>query len=78
MKFLRIILGLINIFLIIFSFTIFVLFRIKDLICMINFNENKPKDLKYYQSIQNRFCDNILYHLDRELEEDIILFNVSF
>ena len=77
MKFLRIILGLINIFLIIFSFTIFVLFRIKDLICMINFNENKQRDLKYYQSIQNRFCDNILYHLDRELEEDIILFNVS-
>ena len=42
MKFLRIILGLINIFLIIFSFTIFVLFRIKDLICMINsFQENQ-------------------------------------
>jgi hypothetical protein len=77
MRFLQKILGLINIFLIILFFTIFVLFRIKNFICMINFNKKKPKDLKYYQDLQNRFCDNILSHINRELENDIILYNVS-
>jgi hypothetical protein len=77
MRFLQKILGLINIFLIILFFTIFVLFRIKNFICMINFNKKKPKDLKYYQDLQNRFCDNILNHINRELENDIILYNVS-
>ena len=77
MRFLQKILGLINIFLIILFFTIFVLFRIKNFICMINFNIKKPKDLKYYQDLQNRFCDNILNHINRELENDIILYNVS-
>ena len=77
MRFLQKILGLINIFLIILFFTIFVLFRIKNFICMINFNKKKPKDLKYYQDLQNRFCDNILNHINRELEKDIILYNVS-
>jgi hypothetical protein len=77
MRFLQKILGLINIFLIIIFFTIFVLFRIKNFICMINFNNKKPKDLKYYQDLQNRFCDNILNHINRELENDIILYNVS-
>ena len=77
MRFLQKILGLINIFLIILFFTIFVLFRIKNFICMINFNDKKPKDLKYYQDLQNRFCDNILNHINRELENDIILYNVS-
>jgi hypothetical protein len=77
MQFLQKILGLINIFLIILFFTIFVLFRIKNFICMINFNKKKPKDLKYYQDLQNRFCDNILNHINRELENDIILYNVS-
>ena len=77
MRILQKILGLINIFLIILFFTIFVLFRIKNFICMINFNKKKPKDLKYYQDLQNRFCDNILNHINRELENDIILYNVS-
>jgi len=77
MRFLQKILGLINIFLIILFFTIFVLFRLKNFICMINFNNKKPKDLKYYQDLQNRFCDNILNHINRELENDIILYNVS-
>ena len=77
MRFLQKILGLINIFLIILFFTIFVLFRIKNFICMINFNKKKPKDLKYYQDLQNRFCDNILNYINRELENDIILYNVS-
>ena len=77
MRFLQKILGLINIFLIILFFTIFVLFRIKNFICMINFNKKKPKDLKYYQDLQNRFCDNILNHINRELENEIILYNVS-
>ena len=77
LRFLQKILGLINIFLIILFFTIFVLFRIKNFICMINFNKKKPKDLKYYQDLQNRFCDNIINHINRELENDIILYNVS-
>ena len=77
LRFLQKILGLINIFLIILFFTIFVLFRIKNFICMINFNKKKPKDLKYYQDLQNRFCDNILNHINRELENEIILYNVS-
>ena len=75
MRFLQKILGLINIFLIILFFTIFVLFRLKNFICMINFNDKKPKDLKYYQDLQNRFCDNIINHINRELENDIILYN---
>ena len=77
MRFLQKILGLINIFFILLFFTIFVLFRIKNFICMINFNDKKPKDLKYYQDLQNRFCDNILNYINRELENDIILYNVS-
>lgn len=77
MRFLQKILGLINIFFILLFFTIFVLFRLKNFICMINFNDKKPKDLKYYQDLQNRFCDNILNHINRELENDIILYNVS-
>ena len=77
MRFLQKILGLINIFFILLFFTIFVLFRLKNFICMINFNDKKPKDLKYYQDLQNRFCDNILNYINRELENDIILYNVS-
>ena len=77
LRFLQKIFGLINIFLIILFFTIFVLFRLKNFICMINFNKKKPKDLKYYQDLQNHFCDNILNHINRELENDIILYNVS-
>ena len=77
MKFLHTILGTINLFLIISVFIIFVFIKIIVFISKINFKDNKKRDLNSYQNKQNHFCDNILYHLDRELENDIILYNVS-
>lgn len=39
--------------------------------------EKMPKDLKYYQNIQHNFCDNIHSLYDKNLEEKIVLLNIS-
>ena len=78
-KFLNTMLGIINIFLIISLFIIFILNKIKDIISWLNwsFFGAVQKDLKYYQDIQYRFCDNFHNLYDLELENNIILFNAK-
>lgn len=45
-----------------------------------NFNKKKDiqKDLAYYQNIQNNFCENIRSEYNKEIEDDLILYNISF
>ena len=38
---------------------------------------NIPKDLSYYQNKQNNFCENIGKIYNKELEKNIMLFNIS-
>ena len=38
---------------------------------------NIPKDLSYYQNKQNNFCENIGKVYNKELEKNIMLFNIS-
>ncbi len=40
------------------------------------FKNNKMK-LKYYQNIQNNFCDNIRNYYNKELEKNITLINIA-
>ena len=38
---------------------------------------NIPKDLSHYQNIQNNFCENIGKVYNKEIEKNIMLFNIS-
>lgn len=41
------------------------------------FFSNQKEDLAHYQNIQNHFCDNIRLTVDKNLEEKIMLYNIS-
>ena len=45
----------------------------------VHFNSNKiiKKDLAYYQNIQNNFCENIGKEYNKEIEDNLILYNIS-
>ena len=53
--------------------------QIKEFISFLffNFNNKIQKDLRYYQDIENSFCDNFGKLYNKELENDIILYNAS-
>ena len=70
-------LGIFNVFIILISIIIILIIRTNFSIFKSNNSENIIKDLKYYQDIQNNFCDNIRYVFKKEIEETISLFNVS-
>ena len=77
-NFLRTILGLINICILIIALFIF-LFKNIDFGISFNFSffSNQKEDLAHYQNIQNHFCDNIRLTVDKNLEEKIMLYNIS-
>ena len=77
-NFLRTILGLINICILIIALFIF-LFKNIDFGISFNFSffSNQKEDLAHYQNIQNNFCDNIRLTVDKNLEEKIMLYNIS-
>jgi FkbM family methyltransferase len=77
-NFLRTILGLINICILIIALFIF-LFKNIDFSISFSFSffSNQKKDLAYYQNIQNHFCDNVRLTVDKNLEEKIMLYNIS-
>ena len=72
-------LKLIYIFIILFVFLIFLFNRILIYISHFHFKELKGKkeDIIYYQNLQNNFCDNFRNLINKELEDRIILYNVS-
>lgn len=43
-----------------------------------NSTKDIPKDLAYYQNIQNNFCENMYKEYDKEIEDEILLYNISF
>ena len=70
------IVGLINVIIIFIAFII-VLFK-RTNASFFNFNSKViPKDLTYYQNIQNYFCDYFRYEYNKEIEDTISLYNVS-
>ena len=73
------VLSIINIFIIMVAFIFFLLNQIKEFISFLffNFNNKIQKDLRYYQDIENNFCDNFGKLYNKELENDIILYNAS-
>ena len=39
--------------------------------------KNDKMNLKYYQNIQNNFCDNIRNYYNKDLEDNITLVHIS-
>lgn len=79
-NFLNSLLGVINVFIIITIFIIFLINRIRGFLFSFNFNffqKNNAKNLGYYQDIQHHFCDNIGKVYNKELEDNIILYNIN-
>ena len=75
-NFLKTILGIINITILIISFLIFIFNKIDFNISFI-FNFFSNKNLSYYQEIQDNFCNNAHLFINKELEEKIMLYNIS-
>lgn len=70
--------GFINIYIVPFVILIIVIKRIN--FSSFKFKSEKiniPKDLSYYQNKQNNFCENIGKVYNKELEKNIMLFNIS-
>ena len=79
-KIFRTTIGLINVFIILVSFIIFLFNRIKKFMnpLELKFLKETSKDLlNYYQNEQNNFCDNFRSLYNKKFEDRIILFNVS-
>lgn len=72
-------LGLINIFLILFLLMVFLLNRIVLFIinCYNQIIKNNAINLNIYEFAQNNFCDNFRHLIDRDLENQISLFNIT-
>ena len=72
--------AIINVIIIFFAIIIIFFKRIK-IFTFFNFKSNKneivQKNLTYYHNIQNKFCDNIRYEFNREIEDMIMLYNAS-
>ena len=77
-NFLRPLLGLINIFLILFLFMVFIFTRLISFLRNFDFIFLKDKilNLEKYQNIQNNFCDNIRNLYNKEFEDKLNLVNV--
>ena len=63
-----------------FSLILLILFFIlkaKNLVIRFLENKNKIKDFNYYIQIQNYFCDYIHLVYDKQIEEELDLFNIS-
>ena len=75
-NFLKTILGIINITILIIAFLIFIFNKIDFNISFI-FNFFSNKNLSYYQEIQDNFCNNAHLFINKELEEKIMLYNIS-
>ena len=77
-NFLKTILGLINITLLIIVSFIFMFNKI-DFNISFNFNFffHSKENLSYYQEIQNNFCNNAHLFINKQIEEKIMLYNIS-
>jgi hypothetical protein len=75
-NFLKTNLGIINITILIIAFLIFIFNKIDFNISFI-FNFFSNKNLSYYQEIQDNFCNNAHLFINKELEEKIMLYNIS-
>ena len=76
--FIKSILEYIHIFILLFSFTFFIVVKFPPfLFSNLNLGKNEIKDLAYYQNIQNHFCDNIRNSFNKTMENKIFLYNVS-
>lgn len=66
--------------LLLFSFLIFIFFKIIEYIDKfhLKYLEDNQENLSSFQNLQNNFCDNFRNLVNKDLEEKIILFNVSF
>ena len=78
-KYLRALLGLTNLFLILF---LLIIFLINGLVLFVinfykQFIKDNLKNLNIYQIAQNNFCDNFRYLINRDIENQISLFNIT-
>ena len=72
------IIGYINIFIVPIVILIIIIKKIN--FSYFKFKKEKikiPKDLSYYQNKQNNFCENIGKLYDKEIENNLMLFNIS-
>ena len=69
--------AIIHVIVIFFAMIIFFFKRIIIFTFSSNKKEIVQKNLTYYHNIQNKFCDNIRYEFNREIEDMIMLYNVS-
>ena len=77
-NFLRTILGLINLIILVITLFIFIFKKI-DFSILFNFNifSQEETSLTHYQDIQNNFCDNARLSIDKEMEDKLMLYNIS-
>lgn len=72
-------LAIINLFIILMMFIVFVLNKIITVLITFDFESLKDNkhDLNYYQIIQNNFCDDFRNVFKKVLENRIMLYNIS-
>ena len=74
---LQLVITLICLFFTLILLILFFLVKAKNLVIRFLENKNRIKDFNYYIQIQNYFCDYIHLVYDKQIEEELDLFNVS-
>ena len=74
---LQLIITLLCLFFTLILLILFFLVKAKNLVIRFLENKNRIKDFNYYIQIQNYFCDYIHLVYDKQIEEELDLFNVS-
>ena len=74
---LQLIITLLCLFFTLILLILFFILKAKNLVIRFLENKNRIKDFNYYIQIQNYFCDYIHLVYDKQIEEELDLFNVS-
>ena len=74
---LQLVITLLCLFFTLILLILFFIVKAKNLVIRFLENKNRIKDFNYYIQIQNYFCDYIHLVYDKQIEEELDLFNVS-
>ena len=74
---LQLIITLLCLFFTLIILILYFILKAKNLVIRFLENKNRIKDFNYYIQIQNYFCDYIHLVYDKQIEEELDLFNVS-
>ena len=74
---LQLVITLLCLFFTLIILILYFILKAKNLVIRFLENKNRIKDFNYYIQIQNYFCDYIHLVYDKQIEEELDLFNVS-